>query len=386
VPTDSNIHAGVPADQTLSQRIASDLRASIHCGAYLPGHRLPSGRVLMRKYGVARQTAQNAFDILRSEGLTVTRAGAGTFVRDRPSVLQLARNRLERSARITGRDPAATDALTSGADMGAAVTTRTEPADEHSADALGLQPGEELLVRERVMHADGEPVQLATSRLPKKLTTGALAGPGTSAAAQAEQRAGETGHRTGAGDAATGHSTGGTVTPIDHRASVGRTGADSADNTAAGSATRTSTGPGDRSRDDDGDGTATTDGPASGNLGPSRIDTAARAGDRDRATPIGASGLGPATDTGTASARPEISAGGVDARLAEAGHVLDHFVEYVSTRPAKPAEASSLMLTSGAPVLCVTRIAFDQRGTAVELNDMVLSGERYQLVYELHAD
>jgi DNA-binding GntR family transcriptional regulator len=37
-------------------------------------------------------------------------------------------------------------------------------------------------------------------------------------------------------------------------------------------------------------------------------------------------------------------------------------------------------------VLCITRIAFDQLGTAVELNDMVLSGERYQLVYEIPAD
>jgi GntR family transcriptional regulator len=58
----------------------------------------------------------------------------------------------------------------------------------------------------------------------------------------------------------------------------------------------------------------------------------------------------------------------------------------VSTRPARPAEATSLMLSSGAPVLCVTRIAFDHRGKAVELNDMVLSGERYQLVYEIPAD
>jgi GntR family transcriptional regulator len=44
------------------------------------------------------------------------------------------------------------------------------------------------------------------------------------------------------------------------------------------------------------------------------------------------------------------------------------------------------MLAAGAPVLCVTRIAFDQAGTAVELNDLVLSGERHQLVYELPAD
>jgi GntR family transcriptional regulator len=262
VPIELNIDDGDDAvrQETLCQRIATDLRGSIERGEYPPGHRLPSGRALMRQYRVARQTVQNAFDLLRGEGMIVTRPGAGAYVRSRPAVLRLARNRLERSARSAGRGPFVVDAQTSGFTPSVAVTARTEPADAHSADALGVAPGEELLVRERVMHADGEPVQLATSRLPKKLAHG---------------------------------------TGID----------------------RSDTGP-----------------------------------------------------------------GGIYARLEEAGHVLDHFVEYVSTRPARPAEASSLMLTSGATVLCVTRIAFDQLGTPVELNDMVLSGERYQLVYEIPAD
>jgi GntR family transcriptional regulator len=248
------------ADETLCQRIANDLRTSIQCGDYLPGHRVPSGRTLMRKYGVARQTVQNAFDLLRGEGLIVTRPGAGAFVRDKPSVVRLARNRLERSARTRGHGPFATDALTNGFTPHVTVTTRTEPADEYSADALGLEPGAAVFVRERVMHADGEPVQLATSRLPQKL---------------------------------------------------------------------------------------------------------AESSDIDR------------TDTGP---------GGIYARLEEAGHVLDHFVEYVSTRPARPVEAANLMLASGAPVLCVTRIAFDRTGTAIEVNDMILAGARYELVYEIPAE
>lgn len=184
----------------------------------------------MRQYRVARQTVQNAFDLLRGEGMIVTRPGAGAFVRTRPAVQHLTRNRLERSGRRTLLDGTPT--------QGPAVPARTEPADEHTANILGVRLGAEILVRERVLHADGEPIQLATSRL----------------------------------------------------------------------------------------------------------------------------------------------------RPAAAGQARDHFVEYVSTRPARPEEATSLMLSSGTPVLCVTRIAFDNEGTAVELNDMVLPGDRYQLIYEIPAD
>jgi GntR family transcriptional regulator len=205
--------------EPMNQRIANDLRVAIHCGDYLPGHRLPSGRTLMRKYGVARQTVQNAFDLLRGEGLIVTRPGAGAFVRDHQAVV-----RLDRSCGSAG---------------GVTVRTRTEPADSYSAGTLGLEPGEEVFVRERVTHADGEPVQLATSRLPAKI---------------------------------------------------------------------------------------------------------------------------------------------------DADYQPGRFVEYVSARPARPDEAASLGLASGAPILCVTRIAFDRVGRPVEVNDMILAGTRCELVYEIPAD
>src|SRR5262245_45378252 len=45
-----------------------------------PGLLLPSTRELARAYGVSRNTAVAAYDLLASEGYVVTRAGGGTFV------------------------------------------------------------------------------------------------------------------------------------------------------------------------------------------------------------------------------------------------------------------------------------------------------------------
>jgi DNA-binding GntR family transcriptional regulator len=64
-------------------QVASVLRARILTGAYQPGEKLPSGRVLGVEFGVARMTMQQAVRILRDEGLLVTRQGSGVFVRAR---------------------------------------------------------------------------------------------------------------------------------------------------------------------------------------------------------------------------------------------------------------------------------------------------------------
>lgn len=52
------------------------------------------------------------------------------------------------------------------------VDVRTEPADEEVATVLGLEPGAPVLVRDRVMYADDEPVQLAASYFPGELAAG----------------------------------------------------------------------------------------------------------------------------------------------------------------------------------------------------------------------
>ncbi len=64
------------------QQIADDLRASIERGDCTPGSRLPSKAELMKQYGVALNTVDNAIGVLRKLGLAETRQGLGTFVCD----------------------------------------------------------------------------------------------------------------------------------------------------------------------------------------------------------------------------------------------------------------------------------------------------------------
>lgn len=73
------------------------------------------------------------------------------------------------------------------------------------------------------------------------------------------------------------------------------------------------------------------------------------------------------------------------ARLEELGYRLTHFEAAVSTRPSRPEEAANLALPSGNPILAVTRVAWAGE-RAVEVNDMVLAGDRHELVYLLPAD
>lgn len=65
------------------QQVASALRAAILTRTFAPGDKLPSGSELAKRYGVARMTVQQALRVLRDEGLVVSRAGSGVFVRER---------------------------------------------------------------------------------------------------------------------------------------------------------------------------------------------------------------------------------------------------------------------------------------------------------------
>ncbi len=62
-------------------QIADDLRRAICDGEFSPGDQLPSNRMLMERYGVAPQTVQSAFRLLKDDGLTYSVHGRGTFVR-----------------------------------------------------------------------------------------------------------------------------------------------------------------------------------------------------------------------------------------------------------------------------------------------------------------
>ncbi|MFD7643021.1 GntR family transcriptional regulator [Kitasatospora sp. NPDC059795] len=69
------------------QQVSSSLRASILTKkpGFETGDKLPSGPELAKHFGVARGTVDKALDLLRTEGLIVTRQGSGSFVRERTS-------------------------------------------------------------------------------------------------------------------------------------------------------------------------------------------------------------------------------------------------------------------------------------------------------------
>jgi GntR family transcriptional regulator len=86
--------------------------------------------------GVSRQTLQLAIDRLRSEGLVESRRGFGWFVRERPVIVRLARNRLARSERAAGRGFFLTDAATQGWTPDVEATVSVERATSDVAHEL----------------------------------------------------------------------------------------------------------------------------------------------------------------------------------------------------------------------------------------------------------
>lgn len=93
-----------------------------------------------------------------------------------------------------------------------------------------------------------------------------------------------------------------------------------------------------------------------------------------------------ALTAGTAIEQENTGPGGLYARLEEAGHQLHHFIERVTSRLAGDDESTRLRLSPGSAVLALTRTAYDTTGIPVEINDMVLVADRYELIYELPAN
>ncbi len=67
-------------DQFLYQRIANSIRMDIMEGRYRPGDRLPSIRILVKKWGCTPGTVQRAYLELAGMGLVTSQPGKGTHV------------------------------------------------------------------------------------------------------------------------------------------------------------------------------------------------------------------------------------------------------------------------------------------------------------------
>jgi GntR family transcriptional regulator len=140
------------------RQIAAMLRERIRRGEWGPGERLPAIPAIAVEYGVAKQTIQRTIDQLRVEGVLITRPGSGTFVRGTKRRL----NRLSRGRYGAQRGY--------HADLAARYRQHlTEvghsPAPADVAEAFGLSPGADLVVRRHLVRTSDVPVEVGASWL-----------------------------------------------------------------------------------------------------------------------------------------------------------------------------------------------------------------------------
>lgn len=136
--------------------IASHYRKLIADGTLAPGDQMPSMTQVCEKFGVAITTANRAFRLLKSEGLTTPQPGIGTVVAQRPDVAVTGAARLGRLKR-TGQTRAPGE---TSSHHWKGVRSVADPV---IADLLGVEPHDEIVIRRRVHHREGSPPTVDSS-------------------------------------------------------------------------------------------------------------------------------------------------------------------------------------------------------------------------------
>jgi GntR family transcriptional regulator len=144
----------------LSATVQDELRQRIDQGRLPAGSRLPSEPDLAAELQVSRATLREALRALEEEGLLRRRQGSGTYVADRPRMA----NSLDVNFGVTEAIRAA------GMRAGIANGRHwVEPASAAEAARLELEPGQDVLVVERVRTAEDKPVVLSRDVVPSRL-------------------------------------------------------------------------------------------------------------------------------------------------------------------------------------------------------------------------
>jgi GntR family transcriptional regulator len=151
------------------RQIAEDLRRNIEAGRIARGSQLPTEIELMEQYNASRNTVRDAIKLLTTRGLVEPRPGQGTFVVEKinPFVTTLTgepdapeSNVYIAEVRAGGREPMSSD-----------LRVEIQRATNVIADALRIQPGEQVVSRHQQGYIDTLPWSLQTSFYPMALVT-----------------------------------------------------------------------------------------------------------------------------------------------------------------------------------------------------------------------
>jgi GntR family transcriptional regulator len=153
------------------QEIADKLRRQIGDGTYPPGSLLPPERKIAELEGVAVGTARRALAVLRDEGITEARTGAGVYVRTWRPIVRNAVPRLSRSQWGEGRsiwDVDIEDRRLEAVD----VQIERLPAPPDVARILDIEDEDQVWRRNRKYVVDDVAVMRSTSYIPDDLASG----------------------------------------------------------------------------------------------------------------------------------------------------------------------------------------------------------------------
>lgn len=164
------------------QQLANHLRQAILTGDVEPRDKLPSAREICLQTGISREPVLRALEIIRSEGLTVSRPGWPTQVAERrqPRLMGPARYRELLRLLRSGEPLPRENALTLENEGQWSEYTEEprefalEAATPLDVDLLKLAEGAEIWRRRFVRNLRGKPYEIVRSAIPPAIAAGTI--------------------------------------------------------------------------------------------------------------------------------------------------------------------------------------------------------------------
>lgn len=144
--------------KSIADQVEELLRGRIRDGTYAPGSRMPSESELSVELGVSRATLRTVLAKLSVNGLILRKQGDGTYVNIKVREINAHQGYLWEFVRIietNGYKPTIKS-----------LSIEKKTATEEQANALAIEPGDELLALTRLFYADERPVILARNVIP----------------------------------------------------------------------------------------------------------------------------------------------------------------------------------------------------------------------------